>query len=394
MTITVTQLNNYIHGLFDMDDHLNDLSVIGEITNVKQSHNGWYFSVKDENASVNCFCYFGSAVEPQQGAKMLLEGKLNFFVRSGSVSFFVRKLVATDNKGEAYLRFVELRDKLSKEGLFDEARKRPVPNCAARIGVVTSRTGAVIHDIETVALRRQPFTQILLYPVRVQGDGADIEIAQGIEFFGNYDVDAVIVGRGGGSNEDLSVFNSEAIVRAIAACPKPIVSAVGHGVDFTLADFAADKRAATPSEAAELVTLDVGKEKQRIVEHLTNMSGQIAARLAAYRLSALHDLHAVQANVGGQITAYTAHVKERLLRIAARCESSGDAVEHRLDKTVAGLQAINPLNVLKRGYAYVYDGDKAVRSAAELEQGREVGVRFYDGSLRVKVISKEDPNET
>ncbi|MBO5866654.1 MAG: exodeoxyribonuclease VII large subunit [Clostridia bacterium] len=199
-----------------------------------------------------------------QGNIVIAEGSLSYFVKNGSISLFVKRLTATKNTGDAYQRFLQLKEKLQKEGLFDDNRKQPVPTFCQKVSIVTSQTGAVIVDIANVALRRQPFCNLYLYPVKVQGDGADIEIAQGINYFANTDVDAIIVGRGGGSNEDLSVFNSELIVRAIANCSKPVVSAVGHGVDYTLCDFVADKRAVTPSEAAEFVTTDVVEIKRHI----------------------------------------------------------------------------------------------------------------------------------
>ena len=344
MTITVTQLNNYIHGVFDMDSVLSDLTVCGEVTNVKRARDGWYFSLKDDNAAVNCFCY-DSAGEPQAGMMAVVEGQLNYFVKSGSVSLYTRRLTATTNTGAAYLKFVELKEKLQKEGIFDEERKKAVPHCALKIGVVTSETGAVIHDITNVVLRRQPFSDLILYPVKVQGVGAENEIATGIAYFSGSEVDVVIVGRGGGSNEDLSVFNSETVVRAIAQCAKPIVSAVGHGIDFTLSDFAADKRAVTPSEAAEFVAIDATREKYRVRRAIENVSRAVSSRWQQLKEQVCYDVRIINSDVGHKIATQQSNVKYNLRRVESGCKAKIDKNAMRLDKTIQQLATLNPTNV-------------------------------------------------
>ena len=389
MTITVTQLNNYIHGVFDMDSVLSDLTVCGEVTNVKRARDGWYFSLKDDNAAVNCFCY-DSAGEPQAGMMAVVEGQLNYFVKSGSVSLYTRRLTATTNTGAAYLKFVELKEKLQKEGIFDEERKKVVPHCALKIGVVTSETGAVIHDITNVVLRRQPFSDLILYPVKVQGVGAENEIAAGIAYFSGSDVDVVIVGRGGGSNEDLSVFNSETVVRAIAQCAKPIVSAVGHGIDFTLSDFAADKRAVTPSEAAEFVTIDATREKYRVRMAIENVSKAVSSRLQQLQEQVCYDVRIINSDVGHKIATQRSNVKYSLARIESGCKSKVEKHTMRLDKTIQQLATLNPTNVLKRGYGYVTSSSGVVHSVAQLNVGDEFKLTLQDGAVRDKVTKKEN----
>ena len=388
MTITVTQLNNYIHGVFDIDPLLAELTVCGEITNVKRARDGWYFSLKDDNASVNCFCY-DSAGEPAAGVLAVVGGQLNYFVKSGSVSLYARRLTATNNTGAAYLRFVELKEKLAKEGLFDEDRKKAVPHCARKIGIVTSETGAVIHDITNVALRRQPFSDLILYPVKVQGVGAEEEIARGVEYFSASDVDVVIVGRGGGSNEDLSVFNSETVVRAIAKCAKPIVSAVGHGIDFTLADFAADRRAVTPSEAAEFVTIDVAREKYRVSAALEKINNLVTSRLQQLRDQVCYDARIIGSDIGHKIATQQNRVKFCLKSIENICKAKEDKDAMLLDKTVNKLSTLNPANILKRGYGYVSSGGGVVHSVSQLKVGDEITLTFQDGSVAAKVTQKE-----
>lgn len=384
MTISVSQLNNYIKGVFDLDAVLDNVSVAGEITNVKAYGSGWFFSLKDEQGAINCFCY-ASNVRPEQGAKAVVEGKINYWVKSGSVSFFVRRFTVSNETGEAYRRFVELRDKLAKEGLFDEIRKQPVPHCCQKIGVVTSPTGAVIHDIENVALRRQPFCDIVLYPVKVQGKGSAEEICQGIAYFDKSDVDVIIVGRGGGSNEDLSVFNEENIVRQIAACGKPVVSAVGHGVDFTLCDFVADKRAVTPSEAAEFVTIDVASEKNKIGLRLCSLLKILQNRAESYAESVSVNAKRIVRETERQLAERNRRVSDVLLQSSDKIENTIERCRMRADKAVATLSAANPTNVLKRGYAYATKNGKNVSSVKSLRSGDTLNLTFADGSADVEV---------
>lgn len=389
MTISVTQLNNYIRGLFDTDGVLNDVSVCGEVTNLKKAGNGWYFSLKDDSGAINCFSYFGT-VEPSCGLMVVCEGQVNFFAKSGSVSLFVRRISATKNLGSAYLRFAELKEKLQKEGLFDDSRKRIVPSCCATIGVVTSETGAVIHDITNVALRRQPFTNILLYPVKVQGEGADDEIARGVKFFSESDVDVVIVGRGGGSNEDLSSFNAECVVRAVADCSKPVVSAVGHGIDYTLCDFVADRRAVTPSEAAEFVTLNCVAAKKHIADILNSQLLSLQDKLSSSQYRLLADIKMAQAILASKIDMISNSVKYDLGRINTAAQLCVSNTNSRLQNVIDRLHSANPTNILRRGYAYVVNESGAmVNSANQVEAGMHISLTVSDGSFSAVVATKE-----
>ena len=391
MTITVTQLNNYIRGVLDLDTVLSDLSVCGEITNVKKARDGWYFSLKDEGGAINCFCY-DSQVQPVAGNVAVAEGQLRYWVKSGTLSLFVRRLTATSNTGAAYLQFVLLRDKLQKEGLFDEERKQPVPHCCAKIGVVTSETGAVIHDIVNVALRRQPFTQIYLYPVKVQGAGAESEIADGINYFGTSNVDVVIVGRGGGSNEDLSVFNSETVVRSIAACGKPVVSAVGHGIDFTLCDFVADKRAVTPSEAAEFVTLDVVRERTRIKHDLEQIYEHIGAASRSHSENIVSDIKILRYLTERRIDGGFGRRRSSLRSVDGNAAGKLDKAQLNLTNRLTKLDALNPAAVLKRGFGWLYNGNTVIDSVSKVKVGDELRARVSDGTITTTVVGKEENN--
>lgn len=385
MTISVTQLNNYIGGLFDVDGVLNSVSVCGEITNVKQYKDCWYFSLKDDGGAVNCMT-FSSAVIPKQGMVAVVDGRVRYYGRNGSVSLYAKKITLSDNKGEAYRRFLELKAKLEAEGIFDEERKVEVPRCCNSVGIVTSPTGAVIRDIEQVALRRQPFVNLILYPAKVQGDGADEEIAEGIRFFDKTGVDVIIVGRGGGSNEDLSVFNSEVIVRAIAACPKPVVSAVGHNVDYTLCDFVADRRAATPSEAAELVTIDVAKEKRLILNELYSSFALIQKRIAEHKRLISSSTYKIGAEIETKIT----YARRKALRsvdvICSATQRKLGEADAKMRELAAKLSQNNPANILQKGYAYVTDDNgKKITLRASVSCGDKLSLTFADGEVKVTV---------
>lgn len=387
MTLSVSQLNNYIHGMFDFDSTLDDVTVCGEVTNVKAYAKGWYFSLKDEIGAINCFCYAG-ATAPVAGTMAVVNGKVNYLVKSGQVSFFVRRLTPTKDNGAAYLRFVELRDRLAKEGLFDEARKKTVPHCCAKVGVVTSPTGAVIHDITDVSLRRQPFTEIVLYPVKVQGVGADKEICQGIRYLQQTDVDVIIVGRGGGSNEDLSVFNSEDIVRAVAECTKPIVSAVGHGVDFTLCDFAADKRAVTPSEAAEFVTINVSEKKAALLLSLDKIRRCVTAQISDRQHFVRATILRLAAGTERKVDKRKNDVLRILGYINEKTNERLNKLNASLQKSLAALNASNPTKLLNKGYAYVSKDGNVVKSVTQVDGGDKLSLTLSDGKLDVTVDGK------
>lgn len=384
MTISVSQLNNYVRGLLDIDGVLNDLSVCGEVTNVKQSRDGWYFTLKDENSAIDCFCYATSM--PISGSMAVAEGKLNFWAKSGRLSFFVRRLTASRDTGAAYLQFLQLKEKLQKEGLFDEERKKPVPKFCMKIGVVTSATGAVIHDIENVVRRRQPFSDIVLCPVKVQGVGADLEIAEGIKKIAQTDVDVVIVGRGGGSNEDLSMFNSEVVVRAVADCQKPVVSAVGHGVDFTLCDFAADKRAVTPSEAAEFVTTDCLPLKISMISRLQSLQSLLRGRLEQQKNVAVRALRNVRVCVQSKVEDRTQRMRFALKTQSSAMQNLLSQRQNSLQNATARLSAANPANVLQRGYAFLKKDGARVHSASQLHVGDNLVATLADGEAEMTVL--------
>lgn len=388
MTISVTQLNNYIKGVMEIDGVLSDLSVVGEVTNVKEYKSGWFFSLKEGDSSINCLT-FSNASPPVVGMMAVVEGHVNYYSKTGSLSIYVRRLTSTQKTGDSYLSFLQLKEKLKNEGLFDDERKRAVPSCCQRVGIVTSQTGAVIHDITNVVFRRQPFTQLVLFPVKVQGEGADFDIARGILYFNDTDVDAVIVGRGGGSNEDLSVFNSEVVVRAISVCTKPVISAVGHGVDYTLADFAADKRAVTPTEAAEFVTLDVDKEKEKIAYCLSLIATKCNNLLLKNQDDICSCLKTNQNAISLLSQEYFAVIARNLSKIEGEINTALLQKQHLLEKSMAKLSALNPQNILQRGYAYISQQQKNITSIDCLQIGQQIDITMHDGVATATVIDKE-----
>ena len=389
MIITVSQLNNYIKGTFEMDSNLVMLSVSGEVTNAKLVHNCWYYTLKDENSQIDCFSYFADVAEIPHGIQLVATGTLNFLTKSGKVSFFVKKVKISDKLGEQYLKLLELQKRLQAEGLFDSSHKVEVPQGCKKVGIVTSKTGAVIKDIQDVAFRRQPYVDLLLYPVHVQGSLAENEIVDAINYFSSSDVDAVIIARGGGSNEDLSVFNSEKIVRAIYDCKKPTVSAIGHGVDFTLVDFVADKRAVTPSEAAEFVTIDYYKQKQVLLSQLQYAFTQLQAKFVANKQKFAISSSAICSTIYTRLDKLKNGVAICTERMSASVSRLLDGLAGKLQGQLAVLDASNPAKLLSKGYAIVEKSNKRVTSVQNLQSGDTLKLTFADGVVVAKVEDKQ-----
>lgn len=396
-TLSVSELNDYVRRALASDPALRFVSLRGEISDFKRYASGhWYFTLKDDESRIQCVCYrqYASQIQfqPENGMKVILNGAVGLYTVSGAYQFYAESMTL-DGVGELYLKFEALKAKLMKEGLFDVSRKRPLPLMPRAIGVVTSRSGAVIHDIATVTRRRFPAMQIILRPAQVQGEGAAEDIAAGIEEIAQLpQVDVIIVGRGGGSLEDLWAFNEEIVVRAIAACPIPIVSAVGHEVDVTLSDLAADLRAATPSAAAEVCV----PEKKQL---LTN--------LEKYRLSLLRAGQNALLSRKNMLSYYEKRLASRhpaallqgararsiLLsqRMQAVMERSFTLRKARLSQLSEKLNALGPRQALSRGYAVVLADGQAVTS---VEQARdEMTLLLQDGRIQVRTIQirKEDP---
>lgn len=396
-TLSVTELNDYVRRAIAGDPTLRFIQLRGEISDCKSYASGHlYFVLKDEQSRIQCVLYRQYAQKlpftPENGMKVLLTGSVGLYTASGTYQFYAESM-KPDGIGELYLRYEALKAKLLKEGLFDVSVKKQLPLLPRKIGVVTSRSGAVIHDIATVTRRRFPGIQIILRSSLVQGEGAAQDIANGInELSALPDIDVIIVGRGGGSMEDLWAFNEEIVVRAIYACPIPVVSAVGHEVDVTLSDLAADVRAATPSAAAELCVPEktalsetVLKLRQRLENAGKNLILQKKNNviLTQKRLDAQHplvrlrDTRATAVRLTQQLKAAA---DQRLIREKAR-----------LDILSNKLSALGPRQAMNRGYAIAMGKGKVLTSVRDIPE--EISVLFADGSVSAQVLQvrEEDP---
>ena len=391
-TLSVSELNDYVRRAIASDPSLRFLSIRGEISDFKKYSSGhWYFTLKDETSMIQCVCFrqYNMRLDfrPENGMKVVLTGAVGLYAERGQYQFYAESMTR-DGVGELYLKLEALKNKLMKEGLFDVAKKRPLPLLPRAIGVVTSRSGAVIHDIATVTRRRFPAMQIILRPAQVQGEGAAEDIAAGIaEISALPEVDVVIVGRGGGSLEDLWAFNEEIVVRAIAACPVPVVSAVGHEVDVTLSDLAADVRAATPSVAAEVCVPErealiatIGKMRDAMTRAAKNdlLARRSRLALCEKRLAARHPAALMR----------DAQAKADLLghRLQALMERQFTLLKTKTNQLSEQLNALGPKQALTRGYAVLLDGKRAVTSVEEAPENMDV--LLQDGRLSVRVLDK------
>lgn len=392
--ITVTELNEYIKSLLDGDAILKKIAVKGEISNFRPNSSGHlYFTLKDEGGAVRCVMFRALAQKlkftPENGMKVIAVGGVSSFVRDGQYQLYLSALTP-DGIGDLYAAFEQLKRRLGAEGLFDPARKKAIPRYPRLIAIVTSPTGAAIQDMLRILKKRYPIARVLVVPVKVQGAGAAEEIAAAITYLNTKRyIDVIITGRGGGSIEDLWCFNEEVVARAIAASRIPVVSAVGHEPDVTISDFAADLRAATPSNAAELVTPDAAELTLRLEERRTALARTMLARFdsARKRLNDIAGKRVFASPLGyfDEKRMMLDYLSERFRTIA---EKQLTVQNHRLANAAVRLDAMSPLKVLGRGYAIALDDSQtAVRSAETLHPGDRLCVRFAAGSAQCEVQS-------
>lgn len=372
---SVSEVNQYLKQLLESQSDLHHIPVLGEISNFKRYQSGHcYFTLKDEKSALKCVMFKSSAAhlsfEPQNGEKVVALGSISVYERDGVYQLYVTAM-RRQGVGDLMQAYEALKEKLTKEGLFDESRKKPLPRLPRAIGIITSPSGAAVHDIITVSRRRNKGVKLILYPVKVQGEEAAGEIVRAIDFFHRHHLaDLLIVGRGGGSIEDLWAFNEEPVVRAIAASEIPIISAVGHETDFTLSDFAADARAATPSQAAEIAVIDVAAYRNGIAFYWDK-----AAKLLEKEI---HE------------NAQLADSLQQELTQAMVAEL--DAKKHRLSLMAAKLSALSPLTVLSRGYSITTTaGHRAVQGVSDVSVGDMIRTTVADGTISsvVSGIEKE-----
>lgn len=387
LTLTVTQLNEYVRRSFASDPMMHGICLTGELSNLKRHASGhWYFTLKDEEAAINCAMFrqaaYGLRFRPENGQRVRLFGSVGLYTKTGSYQFYADAM-EPDGIGDLYLRFEALKRKLTQEGLFDASLKKPLPVLPKGIGIVTSKTGAVVHDIARVAWRRYPGMPLYLFPVKVQGEGAAQEIAQALRVLDKLpEIDVIIVGRGGGSMEDLWAFNEEIVARAIAACKTPVVSAVGHETDFTIADMAADLRAPTPSAAAELAV----PEKEALMDEIAALTDDLSRALEQQIAQKRLQLTTLQQRL---TAASPAQRSERLRASLAALEvrlhtAVSDALQqkrNRAELALLRIRASGPMETMKRGYAVVMKNDALVRSVSAVQPGDQLRILLADGTI-------------
>ncbi|MFH1880235.1 MAG: exodeoxyribonuclease VII large subunit [Bacillota bacterium] len=392
LTLTVEELNEYVRKSLAGDPMLRNLFLRGEISNFKRHVSGHlYFTLKDEKSAIQCAMFRTSAIglnfRPADGMKVILRGSVGLYVKTGSYQFYAEGM-EEEGLGEIHLMMEALKKKLQAEGLFDAALKKPLPLLPEGVGVATSKTGAVIHDITRVGWRRHPGIPFYLYPVAVQGEGAALEIAHAVEALDRLDaVDVIIVARGGGSLEDLWQFNEEALARAIFKCSKPVVSAVGHETDFSISDFVADLRAPTPSAAAELV---VPQREQLIftVEKIQTRMRRACDQTLSAQSAVLSGLAArvARQTPDRQLGVITERVQGLKQRVTLLYKQAMGIKARRLSELTLRLTAASPKATLARGYAIVRQAKKTIQSVELLKPGSTFTVLLSDGAIEAKTL--------
>ena len=389
--VTVSQINRYIANLFKQDYTLSGIQVKGEISGCKYHYSGHiYFTLKDAGAAISCVMFSsqrkGLDFTVEDGQSVIVTGQISVFERDGRYQLYARS-IAQDGVGRLYEEYEKLKKRLLAEGLFDEQRKKPIPRYASKIGVVTAETGAVIQDICNVTYRRNPYVQLYLYPAKVQGEGAAQTVIEGIHYFEHTDVDTIIIGRGGGSVEDLWCFNDEVLARVIADCTKPIISAVGHETDTTISDYAADLRAPTPSAAAELAVYSWREMEIGLREYRNDLRQAMHQILKVRKLELQKYMvllqHVSPEDILRQKRLVLADSQERLQRLM---EKRLTDAKHRLALYAEEMKGLSPLQKLQSGYTYTADeAGNHIDSVRSLEKGQHLTLTFADGQADVTV---------
>ena len=395
--LSITQLNEYIRGKMDTDPLLTQVAVRGEISNYKLYPSGHhYFTLKDEASALRCVMFKGNAMRlrfrPENDMQIIAMGKVSVFPRDGAYQLYCTAM-AMDGVGDLYAAFEQLKRKLAAQGLFDPAHKKPIPKFPGTIGIITSSAGAAVHDMLRILRKRYPMSQVRLLPVRVQGVEAPGEIASAIAYANHYKLaDLLIVGRGGGSIEDLWAFNDERVAYAIYESEIPVISAVGHEPDVTISDYVADLRAATPSNAAELAVPDQDALRQNLDAMTTAMATNLNRQLKGARQ------HLQVLSQSPALRSPTAYLEQRgnsleLLktRLVTAQNRNIDRNNARYIAAVSKLDAMSPLKVLTRGYSMAQtESGQVLRSVSQVEPGERIRISLSDGKLSATVMQKEE----
>ena len=389
--LSVSEVNNYIKKVIDNDFILRNLSVKGEISNLKYHSSGHiYFSLKDEKGKINCVMFrsdsLGLDIELKDGMEVIVRARASIYEANGSLQLYCTEITQT-GLGDLYIKFEKLKEKLLREGLFDDKKKKTLPKNIKRIGVVTALTGAAIHDILNVTKRRNSSVDIVLYPAKVQGEGAYKTVVKGIEYFNkNKSVDVIIIGRGGGSIEELWNFNEEELAYSIFKSKIPIISAVGHEVDYTISDFVADIRAATPSQGAELAVINQIELKNEIIglKTLLNKNIDSIIKLEKNKLNSMDKILRLNSPIIKINNNYMEldSISDKLNTII-KTKLSGE--KGNLKEIASLLVANNPLNILNKGYTIIKNNEnKILKSKNDIKNNEIVEIVFKDGTLKGK----------
>ncbi len=392
---SVTQVNFYIRNMFTQDFMLQSIRVRGEISNCKYHSSGHiYFTLKDAKAAIACVMFAGSrsglAFRLQEGQQVVVDGGMDVYERDGKYQLYARA-ITRDGTGQLYERFEQLKRELAELGMFAEEYKRPIPEIIRTLGVVTAPTGAAVRDIIQIASRRNPYVQMILYPAIVQGDQAVASIINGIHALTAFSVDVIIVGRGGGSIEDLWAFNEREVAQAIFDCPVPIISAVGHETDTTIADFAADLRAPTPSAAAELAVCEFSRLEEKMEEYATALYRGMMGRCDRYRRRA-EMLGALLR--GGSPAGRLKQNRMYLMRLEERLQASMrrqlDGKRHILALYTEKLRGLSPLDKLSQGFSWVTDEHgRGIRDVDQTREGQLLVIHMKNGIVHARVEGKD-----
>ena len=388
---SVGQINTYIRNMFAQDYLLHQVAVRGEVSNCKYHSSGHiYFTLKDTSGTLSCVMFAGRrrglSFTMREGDQVIVTGAVDVYERDGRYQLYADRIIR-DGVGLLNERYEALKRSLEERGMFDEQYKQPIPRFIRTLGVVTAPTGAAVRDIINIASRRNPYVEIILYPAQVQGDGAAESIVRGIRALEQIGVDTMIIGRGGGSIEDLWAFNEEIVAQAVFDCTVPIISAVGHETDTVISDYVADRRAPTPSAAAELSVYEMRQLDEQLAAGLASLRQSMASRIAQERMRTASMERALQS------LSPSSRVRERRMRAMQlqelyelRMREKLSLLRHRLERTAGLLEAQSPVARMAAGYGYLTDGDgKQIRSVLQVQAGDRIGIRIRDGKIRAQV---------
>ena len=393
---TVKQVNLYIKNMFTQDFMLNRIYVKGEVSICKYHTSGHiYFSLKDESGTIACIMFAsarsGLSFRMREGQKVVVLGSVNVYERDGKYQLYANEIIL-EGAGLLYEKFEALKQELEEMGMFADEYKQPIPKCAKTVGIVTAPTGAAVRDIIQIASRRNPYVQLILYPALVQGEGAADSIVRGIRMMEKQNVDVMIVGRGGGSIEDLWAFNEEKVARAIFECRVPVISAVGHETDTLISDFVADLRAPTPSAAAELAVYDYRHVLEQMEAFFSRMRRQMRLKtmLERRRLEQL-ELRLKHTHPQQKLNENRQRLLELENRLRDRMQMLLEENKYRLAIYTEQIDGLSPLKKLSQGYSYteLADGEN-VRSVKQVKGGQEISVYVTDGKIKARIIEVED----